>query len=311
MMKKRNVKKKEYNISEDVSINLEPPKLYNERQRERTEASKERPEKRGAKNEALSKTERRSKQNKKRRLKNKVRKVIISIALVILLIAVGVALSLTVFFKIETVSVTGSGIYAENEVVTFSKIDVGDNLFLIDENKIISSITTNLPYVYDVQIKRELPSTVKLILTDAVVKYSIETEEGYILLDDNFKVLETNAESLPAETIGIIDASVASAQAGQTIAFEDETTADNLNKLSQIIKSLDMTEATAISSTDINHNYIVYEGRITFELGALDEQSESRVLRGLAACEQLDESNPDATGTLNVMGDKQVYFTAN
>ena len=309
-MKKRNVKKKEYSISEDAGINLEPPKIYSERQRERQEEPKPRPERRAQKAEELSKTERRSRQNKKRRLKNKVRKVILSAALVILLVAVGVALSLTVFFKIETISVTGSGIYSEADVLTYSKIDEGDNLFLVDESRVSNSITQNLPYVYEVKIKRELPSTVKLVLTDAVVKYSIETEEGYILLDDNFKVLETNAEQLPAATTGIFDASVSSAQAGYTIEFEDETTAGNLKALSDIIKSLDITEATAISSTDINHNYIVYDGRITFELGALDDKSEERVLRGLAACQQLDESNSDSAGTLNLLGDKQVYFTA-
>ena len=309
-MKKRNVKKREYSINEDVNINLEPPKLYTDRQRDRAEAPKPRAERRTRNAEELSKTERRSKQNKKRRLKNKVRRVLISVALVVLLIAVGVALSLTVFFKIETVSVSGSGIYSESDVLTYSKIDTGDNLFLIDEDRVNASITSNLPYVYNVKIKRELPSTVKLILTDAVVKYSMETEEGYILLDDNFKVLETNAEQLPAATTKIINASVTSAQAGYAIQFEDENTAANLVKLSEIIKNLDMTEATAISSTDINHNYIVYEDRITFELGVLDDKSESRVIRGLAACEQLDESNPDSAGTLNLLGDKQVYFTA-
>lgn len=308
-MKKRNVKKKEYNITEGAGINLEPP-VRNERQREKAQASLQKPERRSAKAEALSKTEQRSRQNKKRRLKNKVRHILLSIALVALLLAVGVSLSLTVFFKIENVSVTGSGIYSESDVAAYSNIDVGDNLFLIDESRVNESITTNLPYIYNVEIKRELPSTVKLVLTDAVVKYSIETEEGYILLDDNFKVLETNAEALPAATTDIKDASVASAQAGYQIEFEDETTAQCLQALSSVINSLDMVEATSISSTDINHNYIVYEGRITFELGALDEETASRVLRGLAACEQLDESNPDSAGTLNLLSDKEVYFTA-
>ncbi len=306
-MKKRNVKKKEYILPENAAdINLEPPRR-NERQKAQLS---QKPERRSNKPEELSKTEKRSRQNKKRRLKNRVRHIMLSIALIALLIAVGVTLSLTVFFKIENISVSGSGVYSESDVIAYSNIDVGDNLFLIDENKVNESITENLPYIYNVSVKRVLPSTVKLVLTDAVVKYSIETEEGYILLDDNFKVLETNAQHLPAATTCIMDASVSSAQAGYKIEFEDETTADCLNKLSTIINSLDMTEATSISSTDINHNYIVYEGRITFELGVIDDQAESRVLRGLAACEQLDESNPESSGTLNLQSDKQVYFTA-
>lgn len=52
-------------------------------------------------------------------------------------------------------------------------------------------IEENLPYVYKAEIKRKLPDTIEIKVTDAKVAYSLLCEDNtYILLDNNFKVLE-------------------------------------------------------------------------------------------------------------------------
>ena len=279
-------------------INLEAPKIY------RNSQSKQG----GKANQTVN--QKRTRQNKKRRLKNSVRKFILSFVLLIVLVSVGAALSLTVFFKTEQISVSGSGIYSEADIISASGIDIGDNLFLLDSNKIEERLTTTLPYIYDVKINRALPKTVKLTVTDAQASYSIKgEEETYILLDDNFKVLEANSSETPAGSVMITDAAVVNAQPGYPIEFEDEQTADRLSLISQAVKSTGMTQATSISSTDINKNYVVYDGRITFELGEC-EDLQNKIYRGLAACEQLNEGSSGIRGRLDLSGGKQSYFTA-
>lgn len=296
---KKKARKTEKEIPKNLNsslgpVHIEPPKIY--RQDQRTEKK-------------LSKPEVRKKQTQKRKLKNKVRNALITIGLLIVLLAVGIVLSLTTFFHIEIINVTGSGIYSTEEIIDNCGIDIGENLFLINKEASKEKLEKNLPYVYDVKIKRKLANTVNIEIIDAKAEYSIKNEDDtFILLDDNFKVLNNASGDSAENTVNIIDSTITSADNGSKIVFEDENVSDCLSKMSAIIKEVKMTEATAISSSGLNNNYIVYDNRITFELGNC-ENLENKVYRGLAACEKLNASNPKTKGILDISNDKQIYFT--
>lgn len=290
--------------NKDYDFGLEPPKIYNEHgsgENRKRKASKQ--------NKNVSTNEKRRRQNKKRQLKNSVRKALITIALLLVLIAVGVVLSLTVFFKIETVNISGSGMYSTEEITAYCTIDEGDNLFLINKEKCAENLKQKLPYIYDVDIKRELPSTLVINITEATAAYKIKNDdESYTLLDDRFKVLDNASQEKIDGVIEIQNMEVISNENGFMIGFENEESANGLNQLSEIIKKLNITEVTAISSDGKNNNYLVYENRIVLKLGSF-ENLENKVYRGIAGCEKLNESNPNAKGTMDLSTGKQFYFT--
>lgn len=289
--------------NKDYDLGLEPPKIYNER------SSAENRRKIGKQNKNVSTNEKRRRQNKKRRLKNSVRKTLITIGLLLALLAVGVVLSLTVFFKIETVNVSGSGMYSTDEILAYCTIDTGDNLFLINKDKCAENLEQKLPYIYDVDIKRELPSTLSVNITEAAPAYAVKNDdESYTLLDDRFKVLDNASTEKSDSIIEIQNTAIISNENGFVIGFENEESANGLNQLSDIIKKLNITEATAISSDGKSNNYIVYENRITLKLGDF-ENIENKVYRGIAGCEKLNESDPSARGTMDLSTGKQFYFT--
>lgn len=288
--------------NKDYEINLEPPKIYNN---QRSEVNKVK--KNNRKN--ISTAERRHKQNKKRRLKNSVRNALITTGLLLLLLAVGVVLSLTVFFKIEVIDITGSGMYSSEEITAYCSVDVGDNLFLIDKEKCAEVLEQKLSYIYDVEITRKLPSTLQLNITEASPAYKIKNEDGsYILLDDRFKVLNNNSADSSEGAVEIQNVSIVSSENGLLIGFENEEVQTCLNELSSIIKKLNITEATAVSSDGKNNNCIVYENRIILKLGS-SENLEDKIYRGIAGCEKLNESTPNAKGTMDLTSGKQFYFT--
>ena len=64
----------------------------------------------------MTRQERRKKQNKRRRLKRSVRRALAVIGLVLLAVAIVAVLCLTVFFKIESITVTGSKVYDTEKV---------------------------------------------------------------------------------------------------------------------------------------------------------------------------------------------------
>lgn len=298
MKNKRNVKKQSpggNNLPREfVQNDLEPPKIYSNRSNEVQKQTR---------------TQTRRKQNKKRRLKNKVRKALLGIIFFVVLIAVGAVLSLTVFFKTESITVSGSGIYSQEQIVNASSINIGENLILIDSKDASSRITTQLPYIYNVKIKKQLPATVKITVTDATAEFAIDNgNDTFILADDNYKVLETAAAEQSADSIVIKDAAVKTAEPGKRIEFEDETASDCINKIVEAINATGMTGVTAISSRDVNNNYIIFDNRITFELGAC-EDLEIKIKRGVLVCDELNETNPSIRGNINLKSGKQSYFT--
>ena len=256
----------------------------------------------------MTRQERRKKQNKRRRLKRSVRRALAVIGLVLLAVAIVAVLCLTVFFKIETITVTGSKVYDTDKVLSVCTIERGENLFLADTDKAAQQLQQALPYVYSARIKRKVPGTIQIQLTDATAAYAVKNKDKtYTLMDDRFKVLEV-AQKKPKESILIQKADLKSATVGKTAQFANKNVAACLTQLAQAIRDYKFTEATAICSQGLNNNSIVYDNRIVFKLGTCD-QLEKKINQGLAACAQLDQDNPSVKGTLRLTGEKQYYFT--
>lgn len=78
----------------------------------------------------------------------------------------------TVFFQVETVVVTGNQRYTQEEIVQATGIEVGDNLFRMNKYDIYDKVVEQLPYIEEIRIRRGLPSTILVTVTewDAVAK---------------------------------------------------------------------------------------------------------------------------------------------
>lgn len=280
---------------------LEPPKLYREDQTNLVQRQRKAPVQ-------MTRQQRREKQNHRRRLKRSVRKALVITGMVVLMAAIVVVLSLTVFFKIDTINITGCEKYTNEEILTAFTIDKGENLFLADTEKASEKLCETLPYVYSAEIHRKLPATVTVKITQAVPAYTVQNKDKqYVVMDNRFKVLDIQ-KSKPDGTVQIKKAEIKSAQPGQKIVFSNEKISGCLTELAKALSTYSLSEATAIYSEGINSNYIVYDNRIIFKLGSCDNM-EKKIYQGLAACEELDESNPTVKGTLTLTGDKQYYFT--
>jgi hypothetical protein len=300
-------------ITELNDIGLEPPKIYRKTQevildnQGRREDISKRIAQRSQERKNPTRAQTRERQTKKRKQKNAVRKALIWSAVVAVVIAIGIVLSLTVFFHINNVKVSGSKKYTNDEILAVCTIDKGENLFVSNTAKAKEIIEEQLPYVYNAEIRRKLPDTIQITVTDAKVAYSVkQKDKKYTYLDDNFKVLEKNKKK--SKGIKISRAEIKSNEAGHRVEFKNADAADCLYKLSACIKENNFNEITEIYCKNISDNYVVYDKRITFKLGTCDDL-ENKIYKGLAACEQLNESSPNVKGLMTISSDKSVYFT--
>ena len=96
--------------------------------------------------------------------------------------AVAVVLALlfgmSIFFKVDTVTVAGMEKYTAWDIKEASGIQEGDSLLTLNESKINSLVISRLPYVSKVRIGIKLPDTVKIEVTELNVAYAIEADDG-------------------------------------------------------------------------------------------------------------------------------------
>ncbi|MGI5962814.1 MAG: cell division protein FtsQ/DivIB [Lawsonibacter sp.] len=92
--------------------------------------------------------------------------------LCILAVVVALTMGATVFFQVETVVVTGNSRYTQEQVIEASGIAIGDNLYHMNKFHAAQQIRESLPYIGEVSIRRSLPSTIVITVTewDAVAR---------------------------------------------------------------------------------------------------------------------------------------------
>lgn len=135
--------------------------------------------------------------------------------------AVAVVLALlfgmSIFFKVDTVTVTGMEKYTAWDVKEASGIQTGDSLLTLNEAKINSLIISKLPYVSKVRIGIKLPDTVKIEVTEINVAYAIEAEDGswWLMGADGGIVEKTNSADAERYT-KIVGVKLSAPEVGQT-----------------------------------------------------------------------------------------------
>lgn len=117
------------------------------------------------------------------------KKILFYIVFALVVAVVGIILSLTVFFKITTVEVEGQSQYTDSEIVEVSGINAGDNLFLVNKDKVIEHVSESLPFTGDIEVKRSFPNKIVINVTDSEVACAVKYDKGFVLINKDWKVL--------------------------------------------------------------------------------------------------------------------------
>ena len=188
--------------------------------------------------------------------------------LCILLIAGAVVAALTVFFKVQSITVSGNARYTSEEVIAASGIEIEDNLFLLNKYSAAQAIFEKLPYVEEATINRALPDTIVITVRECAAAAGVVTPEGYWLISENGKLLE-RTDTLPPGCPGITGVEPESPALSAQLSLGEEKTLTTETLLTLVrtaggygmlagIGSVDLSDAEAITFT--------YLGRFTVRL---------------------------------------------
>lgn len=245
-----------------------------------------------------------------RRKKNKRKKLIIRSAICFLFLVIGIILVLTMFFNISEITVSGDAVYSSEDIIKSSTVSIGDNLIFVSKDEINEKISTELPYVDSVKIKRHLPSGLELIITKTEAKYAVIENGYYTLLNNNGKVLESGLEII-GENITLLNmGEITSAEVGADIVPANEKVFNKLVLVSNACEECNLENITSIDLSDIYNIKLVYQGRITLELGETDNDNTYKKLAlGKSAIETQNEENEYYRGTVNLTVDGKGYWS--
>lgn len=186
---------------------------------------------------------------------------------IITAICVGIALSLTVFFPIENIKAKGSKIYTPEQIINYSQIEKGENLFTVSKTQVEKNLKKNLPYVEKIEIERELSGKIEIIVTDAEEFACYTTDKGKYIVSKSGWVLK-KIDKVPEKLIEI-KADKVECSTGNQIIFADESLkalVDNIIEICQnenvAVNSVDVTDLLAIS--------LKADGRFDVNLGNND-----------------------------------------
>lgn len=125
--------------------------------------------------------------------KNKRIKICVKLLLLFaVVIGIIIYLMLSPIFNIKNINVVGNSSISSEQIISLSNIQKETNLYKVSNKDTISAIKEN-PYVKTVEIKRTLPDTITLVITERVATYMLEYGSSYAYIDNQGYILEISA----------------------------------------------------------------------------------------------------------------------
>ncbi|MFV0496661.1 MAG: cell division protein FtsQ/DivIB [Candidatus Fimivivens sp.] len=214
-----------------------------------------------------------------------------------LMLCIGLALSLTVFFNIESIQVMGDSRYVKEALIDAAGIRLGENLFRVSQKDTAEKLTAGFPYIARVRLQRVLPNTLLLHVTEAQPQAAIEIGQAYMLLDAHAKVLETGLPVCPEAYFRVVGFSADGLSPGEFLSEQDQQRFEVLTQLQKSIAQNGLSKISLADLSDLANIRLLHDGRVAIELGGqLDIDYKIRAAKSI-----IDLSVTDATvGTLDV-----------
>lgn len=188
--------------------------------------------------------ERRRRQKREKRFR--ILKIILKILLLFAII-IGILLFLFIspVFNIKNINVQGNNKINAEAIESLSKINMDENIFRFSSKQVAENVKENA-YIDSVEVRRKIPNTVEIIVTEREAKYQLEYGNAFVYIDGNGNILEISNENANLPIIRGYSTTQEGIQVGNKLIDED------CNKLLTVEKFL-----RAAKSNEI-HDIITY-----------------------------------------------------
>lgn len=274
---------------------------------------------------------------KKRRLtraavrRRRVIRRLTALALLLCVIGVGVYLTVTMLFKINTLEVAVDGEvvqevggYSSAEILQALGVHAEENIFSFDPAEKAAALEKQFPLLENIRVERDYPNTVVVRTNAAAAVYAMQTSGGWLSLSAGLKILDK--DSAQPDLIILCGGEPVSTTPGTQLEFETgpsgpssgsaasdsaasseagPPTDKRLESLNTLLTALDSSElgadVTRIEFEDPEQMAFLYQGRISVLLGTLNELDyKLRLAKYVLLNEDGKGCSPTDTGMLDL-----------
>ena len=186
----------------------------------------------------------------------------------VLIIVVLIILSNTVLFKCSSIEVEGNSRYTAEQIIAPSGLELGQNLLHMDVKGAESRITAALSYIDDVEVKRSLPTRIKIKVTEAE-KWFLVTDNGVTGAVSRLgRIVELGTEAGLPLVEGYDPAELAQ---GVTLSSNESGKTDIPSVILSSAEEHGITDITGINMTDRFNITIDCGDNVTLLLGGVSD----------------------------------------
>lgn len=213
--------------------------------------------------------------NKEHLLRKKKQKLIIkrSIIFMILLLVLLITLGLTLpIFNLQKVAVEGNEKVTTEEIEALAALEYGSNIFKIRNKEVASRILQN-SYISEATVKRKVPNTLVLKVSERESSFYIQGESGVYIIDETGKVLEKKEKLDDPFLLRLVGIPEEKLVVGETIKDLDEKNFDALKFIHEFIKENNLLDRYSITMLEIN-DFIalkLYINNLYIKIGTTDD----------------------------------------
>lgn len=186
-----------------------------------------------------------------------------------LAICVVVVLALTLFFRVDTIEVSGMERYSRQNILDAAGIKIGDNLFLMNKYGVENHIRTCLPYLEEVHINRKLPDTLVIQVQECGQPLAVEQKDAEWLVSPKGLFVEQLPPGTAKNYPVIYGCTLVDPEIGGKLTLPEENIVQQ-NSLLELLAALDeadtIQQVEAIHLQDHTTLRMDYAGRFSVEL---------------------------------------------
>lgn len=244
-------------------------------------------------NERTAAAKKAAQRRKRRRKKRAI--ALLSFFLILCVITL-VVLCFTVFFKIETISVSGDTRYTQDQIILASGVGIDQNLLLLNDRQIVERIQTALPYIDSVKMRRKLPTSLELTVTEATDELCLLSSGSYYTATRTGKVLSV-CEEQPTSLMLVRLSDEAQLQSGYELVYGSNNEKELLARYLTLEENYGV-QINTIDLTDVYDSYIKIENRFIVKFGStLDFELKAAHLNAM-----LKKMSSDKQGIIDLSG---------
>lgn len=218
--------------------------------------------------------------------------------------------ALTLFFRVNTVEITGQQRYTDQEVLEASGIETGDNLLLLNKYDAAGRIVEALPYIEEIRINRTLPATLTITVRECRDPMAVLQDGSAWIVSSSGRIVDQKPESAAENYAVISGCQLLAPSVGTQLALATEY-ASQQQSLLDLMTALEeagmLSGVDGIRLDDLSAIRMDYIDRFTVKMpyGA-DYAMKLKILREALAQDVVQDN---MTGTFDMMReDGRVYL---